>query len=420
MFTIGEVLELEVGAPAHGGFCVARVGGEGRVCFVSHALPGELVRARVTEDRGGGFFRADAIEVLRTSDDRVTPPCPHAGPGRCGGCDWQHASAAAQLKIKEAVVREQFQRLARLELPDSFVVEPLPAAAEGNGLLGWRTRMTYAVDRTGTVGLYRQRSTEVEPIDACPLGAPGVGDSDVLARTWKGLTGVGVVQDPTGETTVIAHRPGAGRQARGRRPPDKLEIIEGPQTLTFPVLGHDFRVGATGFWQVHPHALAEFTTALLDGVEPRPGEHVLDLYAGAGALTAALADAVGVTGRVVGIESDPAAVSDAAQNLQSLPWASVLRGRLDEASVARLLVEAGMQPDVVVLDPPRAGAGKGVMQAIIGLRPRVIAYVACDPASLSRDVAVALSEGWQIASLRAFDAFPMTHHVECVVTLTYA
>ncbi|HEY3737504.1 MAG TPA: TRAM domain-containing protein [Jatrophihabitans sp.] len=417
MFTPGDIVELEVGAPAHGGFCVSRVEGRG-VCFVSHALPGELVRARVTEDRGGSFFRADAIEVLRASPDRVTPPCPHAGPGRCGGCDWQHASGDAQRRLKESVVREQFRRLAKYELPDSFLVEPLPAGSGDEVLLGWRSRITYAVDEDGRPGLHRHRSTEVERIERCPLGVPGVGDSDVLAQQWPGLLGVAVVQDGTGEQAVIAHRPGVGRQSRGRRPPDRLEVIAGAETLTFRVLGRELQVAATGFWQVHPNALHTFTTALLDGTRPQPGEGVLDLYAGAGALTVALAAAVGQTGRAVGIESDHRAVADAATALAAMPWARVLPGRLDETSIERMLELADLSPDVIVLDPPRAGAGQAVMRALLDRGPRVIGYVACDPAALARDAAVAFAAGWQLDSLRGFDAFPMTHHVECVATFT--
>jgi tRNA/tmRNA/rRNA uracil-C5-methylase (TrmA/RlmC/RlmD family) len=274
--------------------------------------------------------------------------------------------------------------------------------------------VTYAVDDAGRAGLHKHRSTELQYIDHCPLGVPGVGDSVVLTERWPGQSGVSVVADGEGALTRIAHRPGAGRQSRGRRPPDRLEVIDGPPTSHYTVLGRSFQVAATGFWQVHPHALATFTEALLGATTPRPGERVLDLYAGAGSLTAALADAVGVTGDVLGIESDAGAVADSARNLEPWPWARVRAGRLTEHTAQSLLLDSEQQIDVVVLDPPRAGAGQGVMRALLELQPRVIGYVACDPAALARDAAVALSAGWRLQSLRAFDAFPMTHHVECV------
>ena len=397
----GRELVLDIGPPGHGGFCVARA--EGRVVFVRHTLPGERVRAVVTEDGGRGFCRADAVEVIEPSPDRVVAPCPHAGPGRCGGCDWQHASASAQRGLKAAVVREQFARLAHVEL-DLDTVEELPG-----GLLGWRTRVAYAVGADGVTGLHRHRSHELEPVQHCPLGALEVADA---RSAPAGATGVEAVRGDH-EISVLARRPGPGRQARGRRPPDRIEVIDGPGTVTHRLGAREFRIAAAGFWQVHPAAVGAFAGALLDAVAPRPGESVLDLYAGAGPLTAVLADAVGPTGRVVGIESDAQAVADAGENLAELPQADVRRGRVDAASMAGI----DLAPDVVVLDPPRAGAGTQTMAAILDLAPRVIGYVSCDPTTLARDVAVALERGWELASLRAFDAFPMTHHVECVGSL---
>jgi tRNA/tmRNA/rRNA uracil-C5-methylase (TrmA/RlmC/RlmD family) len=189
--------------------------------------------------------------------------------------------------------------------------------------------------------------------------------------------------------------------------------VSGPPVLRHHVGGRSFRVTAGGFWQVHPAAAATLTRALLDAVRPLPGDRVVDLYAGAGAFTAALAEAVGPAGEVVGLEAAPAAVLDAAANLADLPWATVRRGRVDAGTLDRLAV----RPDIVVLDPPRAGAGPEVIGAIVEMRPRTVGYVSCDPATLARDVAVACRAGWRLAGLRAFDAFPMTQHVECVATL---
>jgi tRNA/tmRNA/rRNA uracil-C5-methylase (TrmA/RlmC/RlmD family) len=407
------VLDLEVGAPGHGGFCVARA--EGRVVFVRHALPGEKVRALVTEDGGKSFCRADAIEVGAASPDRAPAPCPHAGPGRCGGCDWQHASAAAQRRLKADVVREQFRRLAEIDL-DLEEVEALPG-----GLLGWRSRVGFAVGPDGEVGLHRHRSAEIEPVDNCPLGVAEVADA---RRPPAGATGIVAVRgagDGAGagagaEVTVLAHRPGPGRQARGRRPPDRVSVVEGPPLVHHRLGARVFAHAAAGFWQVHPHALGAFAAAVLQAVAPAPGESALDLYAGAGPLTAVLAEAVGPDGRVLGLESSAAAVADAEANLADLPWARVRRERVDADTLHALDV----RPDIVVLDPPRAGAGVATMRAILELRPRAVAYVSCDPATLARDVAAATGLGWTLARLRAFDAFPMTHHIECVATLVPA
>lgn len=408
---LGRVLELDVGAVAAGGACVARH--ESRVGFVRHALPGERVVAWVTEDRGGAYFFADAVEILVASPDRVSAPCPYAGPGRCGGCDWQHVAGPAQRELKAQVIRDQFRKLAGLDVSDLLAeVTELPG-----GLLGWRTRNLYAVDADGRPGLRRHRSHEIEYVDRCSLGAPGVGNSPVLAERWPGLTGVEVARGADGAIAVLGHRPGPGRQPRGRRPPDRVELRAGPPTLRHELAGRAFEVAADRFWQVHPAAADAFADALMKALRPEPGERVLDLYAGAGALTAVLAGAVGPAGAVVGIEANRQAVADAAANLADLPHAQVRRGRVTAAAVASAAAATG-RVDLVVLDPPRAGAGREVMSALLGLRPRAVGYVACDPAALARDVATARQAGWRLTSLAGFDAFPMTAHVECVAALT--
>ena len=182
------MLVLDVGPVAHGGHCVARIGGpQGRVVFVRHTLPGERVRAVVTEDAGGAFCRADAFEVLMASPDRVPPPCRFAGPGRCGGCDWQHVTPAAQRQLKAAVVAEQLLRLAGLRM--DVTVEELPG-----GALGWRRRVDFVADQRGRLGLRRHRSHGVQPLSQCLIGAPGVGDAVALERTWAPGTSVTVAE----------------------------------------------------------------------------------------------------------------------------------------------------------------------------------------------------------------------------------
>jgi tRNA/tmRNA/rRNA uracil-C5-methylase (TrmA/RlmC/RlmD family) len=399
---VGRTLELDVGAVAQGGHCVARVGGPGgRVVFVCHALPGERVRALVTEDGGGAFCRADAVEVLTASASRVPAPCPHAGPGRCGGCDWQHIAPAEQRELKAAVIVDQLDRLAGLRR--EVVVEELPG-----GPLGWRTRMQFAVTADGRLGLRRHRSANVEVLDRCPIGAPGVGDAPELSRQWPGAGLVELAVDEHGGR-ALSVRAAAGR-GHGRRP--AVVSGSGPAQFTHSVHGLDYTVDAAGFWQVHPAMAGWLVEVVLDQLRPDLGERVLDLYAGAGLFTAALAAAVGPTGTVLGIESDTQACVDAVANLQPYPWAAVRRDRVTAASISR----AG-RPDVVVLDPPRSGAGAAVMRALLALRPRVVSYVACDPAALARDLRTATEADWRLAELRAVDGFPMTQHVECVAQL---
>ena len=400
---LGREIELDVGPVAHGGHCVGRH--DGRVLFVRHALPGERVLALVTEDGGGSYCRADAVRVLTASPDRVEPPCPHAGPGRCGGCDWQHATADAQRAGKAAVVREQLSRLAGL--PDvPVVVEPLPG-----GLLGWRTRVRFAVDADGRTGLRRNRSHTLEPVRHCPLGTEGVAASRVGERRWPGAGEVEVVASTAGDRAILVLPSSAPRVAGTR---GAAAVVEGPPVVREVAAGREWRVAAAGFWQVHPGAADALAGCVLDFLRPLPGDTALDLYAGSGLFAALLADAVGPTGRVLAVEADAAAAADARANLAGSPAAVHVR---QSRVTPGLLGGLGLNPDLVVLDPPRAGAGRDVLAALVALAPRAVAYVACDPASCARDLRVALDAGWELRGLRAFDCFPMTRHVETVALL---
>jgi tRNA/tmRNA/rRNA uracil-C5-methylase (TrmA/RlmC/RlmD family) len=184
--------------------------------------------------------------------------------------------------------------------------------------------------------------------------------------------------------------------------------------------GRDWEVEGTGFWQVHPAAADALVAAVAGFAEVSAGETVLDLYAGVGLFGGALAPAAGAEGRVVCVESDTAACAAADANLADLPQAEVWQGEVDAEGLIGLLDELGTRPDVVVLDPPRAGAGQAVSRLLAGTGARAVVYVACDPAALARDVAAFGEAGYRLAALRAFDAFPMTAHVECVAVLVPA
>jgi tRNA/tmRNA/rRNA uracil-C5-methylase (TrmA/RlmC/RlmD family) len=399
---IGAELELDVGPVAHGGHCVARH--EGRAVFVRHALPGERVRAVVTEGRERDrFWRADAVRILTPSPERVPAPCPWAGPGRCGGCDWQHAAVPAQRVLKAAVVREQLRRLAGLDLPvqveavampDSRREDDAPGRDDG---LAWRTRVRLHVRPDGRAGLLAHRSHAVVPIEDCLIAHRDLDVPEVLARDWSGHTSIEVLATSASGRVVW---PG---------PPD----TEAPMILE-RAAGRAWRLSARSFWQVHPGGPEVLVGAVLAGLGPHPGERALDLYAGVGLFAGALAEAVGGQGAVAAIEGDAAAVGAAAANLADLPWVSVVHGE-----VAAVLAGSEALPvDLVVLDPPRVGAGRDVVHAIADRAPRAVAYVACDPAALGRDVATFAAQGYALTSLRAFDLFPHTHHVECVAILT--
>ncbi|MBO2453988.1 class I SAM-dependent RNA methyltransferase [Actinomadura barringtoniae] len=438
---MGDLVELEVGNVANGGFCVARH--QGRVVFVRHTLPGERVRAEIT-DRTKNFLRADAVEIIEASEDRVVPPCPFSGPGRCGGCDWQHASLAAQRRLKAAVIAEQLERVAGITRTVTVEEVPYPVEAEfvpGPGL-GWRTRVQFAV-QDGSVGLRKHRSHTIEPIDECLIAHPGVEEMGIETSRWPGASSVeGIVSNATGDRLVVVRERGK-RRARVPRLPVPVRLIRGKpepgSSLPYvreEVSGRMFQVSGSGFWQVHPGAAQLLSDAVLEALEPKPGDIALDLYCGVGLFAAGLGERVGRDGLVVGVESDGQAVRDAKFNLKDLKNVAIERGQVEEVIADLEFGKADGSDrsqtkrggghhrgtrvrgaDIVVLDPPRSGAGKDVVDQIARLAGRKIAYVSCDPATLARDLGYFSERGWTLESLRGFDAFPMTQHVEVLATL---
>ena len=402
----GTRLELTIESVAHGGHCVARH--EGRVVFVRHALPGERVIARITDGTTESkFLRADAIEILDASEDRVSPPCPYSGPGQCGGCDFQHVQLDAQRLLKAQVIAEQFQRVGGIDLEAlmgergvdvaSLRVEPVARDRDG---LRWRTRLELGA-KDGVAGLRAHRSHRLVEIDDCLIAderfAPAYTD-----RFAPWANGVDLIAPSDGDVVAIELP-----LQKGDEVPSVHEIVhfDGSPDLTF-------EVSARGFWQVHPGAASTFASAVREAAAVRPGETVIDLYCGVGLFARVLADQSGPDGRVIGVEADEEALRHARTNMDGAANVDLIAG--DVATVDWSATSA----DVVVLDPPRAGAGREVIERIATLKPRTVVYVACDPAALARDVRTALDLGFKLRQLRAFDAFPMTHHVECIAVLT--
>jgi tRNA/tmRNA/rRNA uracil-C5-methylase (TrmA/RlmC/RlmD family) len=363
---------VDVGPVGHGGICIAHAP-DGRAVFVRHALPGERVRLEITEERPS-YLRADAVEILQASPHRVTPPCRWSGPGRCGGCDWQHVDLDEQRRLKATVIAEQLRRIAGIERE----VEVEAVAGDDHGL-HWRTRLRLAVDDDGIAGLHRHRSHVVEPIDDCLLAHPDLPVASVVAQKWPTSDGVDLV----------------------------VADVE-------TAMGRQWRIPPGGFWQVHPAAPEVLSEAVLEAAAVSPSDVCLDLYAGVGLFAGSLAP-LASTGRVVAVESAAAAAAAARVNLADLDNVSVVTGRVD-----RWLAKARPLADLVVLDPPRKGAGRAVVEGIAAAAPRRVVHVACDPASLARDISLLAAHGYRLESLRAFDLFPMTAHVECVALLVAA
>ena len=374
-----RVLELDVGPVAHGGHCVARH--EGRVVFVRHALPGERVLAVVDEDGGGGFCRADAVSVRQPSPQRVPAPCAWARAGGCGGCDFQHADPALQRALKADVLAEQLRRLAGIER--AVEVEELPG-----GALGWRHRVRLAVDAQGRPGLRAHRSHDVLPIADCPI-TPAGALPPVLERRFPPGDEVEVAVDADGVVHVGEDGP-------------VLQRAAGREWLLTPGV----------FWQVHPALPDALAGVVAEWADAPVGGTAWDLYGGVGLFAAVLADQVGPDGAVTVVESSRQAVADGRAALADLPQVGWRTGRVEH-------VLGGLpgRPDVAVVDPPRRGLGRELVDGLCARAPDRVVHVACDPAALARDVALFAARGYRLARLRAFDAFPMTHHFESVALL---
>lgn len=376
---VGDQVEVEVNSIAHGGHCVARYNGQ--VIFVRHAIPGEKVIVEIT-DKSKNFARGNCVKVIEASPHRIKPACKFAHPSGCGGCDFQHVELGYQRSLKAEIIREQFSRLAKLEI-DIEVEKVEPAT-------NWRSRMEFTVSENRKLALYAARSNELVEIDECSIAHAEINILEVNNRHLPIGKKVDVVISSAGDREVVVE----GRE--------NLALIKESSS------GFDFSLNPITFWQSHVSAPRVLTEVVKEWAELKLGDHLFDLYGGAGLFTGALINEVGPGGRVTLIESDENAITDAKRSFAALENIEIVQARVEK------VLKNYRAANVVVLDPPRAGAGAGVITAIAKLKPRNIVYIACDPAALARDTAYLRDAGFELKALRAFDLFPMTAHMECV------
>lgn len=388
-------LTLTVGAPANGGSCVARH--DGRVVFVRYALPGERVRVRVTADRDS-YWHAETVEVIEPSGDRIASLCPIAGVDGAGCCDLAFVDPVAARALKADVVSNQLARLGDFQWHDAV------HALSPTGPTGWRTRIRLDVGADGHTGFHRYRSGELAADLNC--GQLPAGMIDGLAHTeWPPGAQVHVVVDDDGRRHV------ARTMRRGRR--NSTDMIEGSQHGVQRAGRRSWQVPVTGFWQAHRDAARTYSELVSDWAQPSPGMTAWDLYGGVGVFAAALGDAVGESGRVISVDSSRVASRAARATLADLPQVNVLTD-----SVRRALIAEHTRADVAVLDPPRAGAGREVIELLAAAEiPRVV-HIGCEAASFARDIGLYRRHGYAVEEIRVFDSFPLTHHIECVALLT--
>jgi 23S rRNA (uracil1939-C5)-methyltransferase len=408
----GSPRQAVVDGFTHGGEGVARV--QGKAVFVPGALPGEVVRLRVVDDRKR-WARAELLEVVAPSPDRVAPPCPYVP--ECGGCDLQHAAVPAQRRLKTRVVIEQLQRLGGVADP------PVEPCREVGPATGYRAQARLRADPDGHLGFHRAGSTEVVPIDRCLIltdAAQGVRDTvgDTSGAAELAVRGI----DPDGGA-VATLRPGPGALQLPEGPFDLLleqpggELVpmRGDGHLDVEVAGLVFGVPGDAFFQPSHPAAEALVAAVREALGDVRGALVWDLYAGVGLLSLALA-ADGA--EVVAVEGNAAAAAAATRNAARNELAlTVLTEPVGEVVAGGAGGDLPLEPpDLVVLDPPRTGAGPDIIADLAGASPAMVVYVACDVAALARDTAALSAAGYRLTRAVPLDLFPMTHHVEVVAS----
>ena len=367
--------------------------------FVRYALPGERVRVRVTAERGS-YWHAEAIEVIEASADRTESLCPIAGVDGAGCCDLAFAEPEAVRTLKAHVVANQLERLGGHSW--SGEAEPLSDA----GPTGWRTRVRLDVGPDRRPGFHRYHSDELVTDLRCGQLADGMLDN--LPADLPPDAQLHVALDDNGERHLV-------RTVRqGKRTATK--VVEGNYQAVQRVGRRRWRVPVTAFWQAHRDAARVYSGLVADWAQPGAGMTAWDLYGGAGVFAAALGEAVGESGAVLSVDTSRGATGAARDALADLPQVEVVTDSVRRALAAQQAGSSGA--DVAVLDPPRAGAGREIIDLLAAAGvPRVV-HIGCEAASFARDIGLYRGHGYAVERIKVFDAFPLTHHVECVALLT--
>jgi tRNA/tmRNA/rRNA uracil-C5-methylase (TrmA/RlmC/RlmD family) len=393
-------LTLTTGPPANGGSCVARH--EGRVVFVRYALPGETVKVRVVGDHGS-YWHADVVEVIDPSPDRIDSLCPIAGVDGAGCCDLAFAEPDATRRLKGSVVANQLARLGGYHWrdEDSAAAEPVGDV----GATGWRTRVRLDTSGEGRAGFHRYHSSELVTELNCAQLPAGMLDG-LNDWVWPPGAHLHVAVDDEGDRHIVQSGPRTGRKTT-------TQVVDGNYEAVQRVGERIWRVPVTAFWQAHRDAARIYSDLVADWAQLDAGMTAWDLYGGAGIFAAVLAQAVGERGRVVTVDTSRAASRSARDALADFGWVSVVTD-----SVRRALGQQAERADVAVLDPPRSGAGREVIDLLAAAEVGRVVHIGCEAASFARDVGLYLGHGYTVEDLRVFDSFPLTHHVECVAVLT--
>ncbi|MDF1520123.1 MAG: class I SAM-dependent RNA methyltransferase [Brevefilum sp.] len=406
-----EIVQIKMEKLVYGGDCLGRHP-DGRAVFVPFVLAGEVVNVEIVDDKQR-FARAIPVEIVQESPDRITPRCIHFG--ECGGCQYQNLDYAKQLKAKEEIVRDQFERIGKFDDPPIKPIVPSPTP------WNYRNNVQFQIGKGGELGYIHADGEHLLPIYECHLPQTMINDlwPQIELGEDPGLYRLGIRQDTYENLMLIL-------EGEDKTPPafsldipvsavytpleDRLTVLAGDDHLTYEILGRNFQVSARSFFQVNTKMAEKMVHFLLEHFKLDSNTQAVELYAGVGLFSAFIAEKVG---QLTAIESSGAACHDFTVNLDDFDNVD-----LYEAEAEEVLPTLNLHTDVLIADPPRSGLAPAVHDAITALQPAQIAYISCDPATLARDLKKITHNGYRLVSVTPFDLFPQTAHVETIVLMS--
>ena len=380
---IGDIVTLDIGNIANGGHFVSRHNNQ--IVFVRHGISEEIANVKITAVNSKFAF-GDAIEIIKSSKDRVEAPCQYAHPGGCGGCDFQHIDITAQLDFKKKVIQDQFKRIAKIEInPEVISAEPL------NGL-NWRSRLNLAISENKNAGLRVHKSNKIVELDKCLIALKEINDSEIFNKKWDYEDNIKISYSSENDLHI---------SQSGKK-------LSGNDNLREAVDGNKYEISPQSFWQSHKNAPHVLLYYVIKFANIKKGERICDLYGGVGLFTLPISKIIGESGEVHLIEMDNTCIKDANKMFVNIKNIFIHHGRVE------LKLGSVKKIDTIILDPPRNGVSKQVINQMIEKKPKSIIYVSCNPSTLARDSKILLDNSFILNKIVGLDLFPMTHHIECV------
>ena len=382
---IGEILTLDIGNIANGGHFVARH--DNQIIFVRHAISGEKVKVKVTAINSRFAF-GDAVEILKPSKDRISPPCKYSHPEGCGGCDFQHINYDVQSDLKKEVIKDQFKRITKIDISPEIIT-----ANPSNGL-HWRSRLNLAISENKKVGLRAHKSNNVIEIDECLIALKEINKSDIFSANWDSKENLNISCSSTNQINISQFN----------------KSIIGPDKLTENVDKNEYTISPKSFWQSHINAPSLLLQQVIKDADIQHDQIVCDLYGGVGLFTLPISKLIGKNGQIHLIEMNDTCIEDANIMFEHIDNIYIHHGTVEQklGSVKKI--------DTIILDPPRNGVSKQVINQMIEKKPNTIIYVSCNPSTIARDSKILLDNKYSLSNIVGLDLFPMTHHLESVAS----